>query len=162
MLGVDDGVMQGRETTPDDALTALYEREWGPLLRVAFLLVGSQSIAEEIVQDAFVSLQASRSEVRSPGAYLRVSVINACRSVHRHRAVIARNPVQPWRNEQPAEYDDLRDAVQKLPYRQRAVLILRYHLQLNESEIATALACRPGTVRSSTHRALAALRKDLS
>lgn len=128
----------------------------------AFLLVDSQSLVEEIVQDAFVSLQTSRRNVRSPGAYLRVSVINACRSVHRHRAVMARNPVQLPRDEQPAEYDDLRDAVQKLPYRQRAVLILRYHLQLNESEIATALGCRPGTVHSSTHRALAALRKDLS
>lgn len=154
--------MQGREAQPVDVLTALYEREWGPLVRVAFLLVGSQSIAEEIVQDAFVSLQASRTEVRSPGAYLRVSVINACRSVHRHRAVIARTAIPPQRIEQPAEHDDLRDAVQKLPYRQRAVLILRFHLQLNESEIATALGCRTGTVRSATHRALAALRKDLS
>ena len=55
----------------------------------------------------------------------------------------------------------LADAVAALPYRQRAALVLRYHVGLSEAEIADALGCRPGTVKSLTSRALAALRKGI-
>lgn len=61
-----------------------------------------------------------------------------------------------------AEHDELFDAVQQLPWRQQAVLVLRFHLDLPEAEIAAALDCRPSTVRSITRRALATLRKELS
>ena len=46
----------------------------------------------------------------------------------------------------------------ELPERQRAVLVLRYYLDLRDDDIAAALGCRPGTVRSLAARAFAALR----
>jgi RNA polymerase sigma factor (sigma-70 family) len=48
-----------------------------------------------------------------------------------------------------------------LPYRQRAALVLRYHADLSEAEIAQALDCRAGTVKSLTSRALARLHKEI-
>jgi len=52
----------------------LYEREWSSLVRVAYLLTNSRQTTEEIVQDAFVRLQATRTTVLNPAAYLRASV----------------------------------------------------------------------------------------
>ncbi len=58
-------------------------------------------------------------------------------------------------------FDDLADAVAALPFRQRAVVVLRYHAGLSEAEIAEALACRPGTVKSLASRALSRLQKEI-
>ena len=56
---------------------------------------------------------------------------------------------------------ELLDAVAHLPYKQRAVLVLRYWADLREEEIAEIVGVRPATVRSITSRALARLRKEL-
>jgi RNA polymerase sigma factor (sigma-70 family) len=142
-------------------MEALYRREFAPLQRVAYLLTGSQSTAEEIVQDAFVRLQSTPTRVLNPAAYLRTSVINASHSVHRHRAVVERTPL-PRPEAAVSEPDELFDALARLSWRKQTALILRFHLDLTEQDIATALGCRPSTVRSITRRALAELRKDLS
>jgi len=52
-------------------------------------------------------------------------------------------------------------AIRRLPGRQRAVLILRYHEDLPEREVARLLRMPVGTVKSSTNRALTRLRRDL-
>jgi len=57
------------------------------------------------------------------------------------------------------EIDD-RSALQALGPRQRAVVVLRYWLNLSEAEVATALNCSVGTVNSQASRALATLRKS--
>ena len=57
---------------------------------------------------------------------------------------------------------DLSQALAGLPPRQRAILVLRYFADLQESEIASILDCAPGTVKSSAARALASLRKTLA
>jgi len=144
----------------NDELVELYQREWSPLLRTAYALVGSLATAEEIVQDAFVALQSTRTAVLNPGAYLRRSVINGCRSIHRHRAVVSRTAIPVQR---PAidHHDELGDALSALPWRQQAALVLRYHLDLAETDIAEALGCRPSTVRSIIKRGLDALRKGI-
>ena len=142
-------------------LELVYEQEWPRLVRVAFLLTGSRSAAEDVVQDAFVRLYAAGSPVRVPAAYVRTAVVNACRDRHRHQAVVARTPLHapdPVR----AEHDEMSDALAKLPWRQQAALVLRYYLDLTETEIATALDCRPTTVRSLIHRGLGRLRKELA
>jgi RNA polymerase sigma factor (sigma-70 family) len=142
-------------------LAELYEREWSSLLKVAYLLTSSRSTAEEIVQDAFVRLQTTRTRVLNPAAYLRTVVVNACRDQHRHQAVVDRTPLPP---PEPtlAEHDELFDALARLPWRQQAALVLRFHVDLPEQAIAATLDCRPSTVRSIIHRALATLRKELS
>ena len=142
-------------------LADLYEREWPSLIRVAYLLTSSRPTAEEIVQDSFVRLQVTRTAVLNPAAYLRTVVVNACRDVHRHQAVVARNP-PPAPEPVMADHDEMFDALARLPWRQQAALVLRFNLDLAEPDIAAALGCRPATVRSLIHRALSTLRKDLS
>ena len=168
--GVDDVVMapetrssvsdREQARNEDRSLARLYQREFGGLLRLAFSMTSSESVSEEIVQDAFVRLQAASNGVTNPAAYVRTSVVNACRSHHRHQAVVRRAPT-PRAAVYEAEHDELFDAVAALPWRQQAVLALRFHLDLPEHEIASTLGCRPSTVRSLTFRALASLRKEL-
>jgi len=57
--------------------------------------------------------------------------------------------------------DELGDALAALPTRQRAAVVLRYYADLPDADIARTLRCRPGTVRSLIHRALADLRKTI-
>lgn len=155
----------GNETTAaavgaDRDLAELYEREWARLARAAYLLVGSWQEAEDLVQEAFLKLQSTSTDVANPGAYLRTTVVNGARSALRHRAVVERTGFDhPDRNEDRP--DELSDVFARLPWRHQAVLVLRYHLDLPEEEIAATLGCRPATVRSIAARALARLRKEL-
>ena len=154
---VGDGTQEGSD---DGSLAELYRREFGGLLRLAFSMTSSESVSEEIVQDAFMRLQAAGDGVTNPAGYVRTSVVNACRSYHRHQTVVRRAQV-PRAEAYEAEHDELFDAVAALPWRQQAVLAMRFHLDLPEQQIASTLGCRPTTVRSLIFRALASLRKEL-
>jgi RNA polymerase sigma factor (sigma-70 family) len=99
---------------------------------------------------------------RDPHAYLRVAIVNATRSWQsRRHTERTKLPLVSTPGSTELAFDVLADAVAVLPYRQRAALVLRYHAGLSEAEIATALGCRPGTVKSLTSRALVALRKGI-
>src|SRR3954447_3624588 len=101
-----------------DGLMVLYRSEFAGLLGLAYSMTSSESVSEEIVQDAFVHLQTAGARVLNPPAYLRTSVVNGCHSHHRHQAVIARTPT-PRTDEYLAERDELFDAVGQLPWRQQ-------------------------------------------
>lgn len=138
-----------------------YRREWPSAVRLAHLLSGSDALAEDLAQDAFARMHRRWDAIESDSAYLRRAVVNACRAFHRSRGrETARVRRAVHRDEAAAlGADELLDALDRLPYRQRAVLILRYYHDLSEAEIADALECRPGTVKSLASRALAELRK---
>ncbi|HEY2430522.1 MAG TPA: SigE family RNA polymerase sigma factor [Acidimicrobiales bacterium] len=145
-----------------EAFTALYRQQYAPMVRLAFLLVGTDSVAEELVQDAFLRVRDPIEAVDRPVAYLRRAVVNACRNHHRHQAVERRGAARlAGGDSAEPELDHLADALARLPDRQRAVLVLRYYLGCSEVEIADALGCRPGTVKSLASRGLAALREVL-
>ncbi|HEX3426741.1 MAG TPA: SigE family RNA polymerase sigma factor [Acidimicrobiales bacterium] len=138
-------------------LVSLYRARYDDMVRLAFLLTGSPAEAEEIVQDAFVRVRHRISRVDNPSAYLRTAVVNGCRNRYRRLLVERRHAPRP----ETASYDrvdELGDALAALPPRQRAVIVLRYYAGMSEAEIAAALGCRPGTVKSLCHRGLAALR----
>ncbi len=102
------------------------------------------------------------SRIENPNAYLRAAVVNACRSWQsRRHTERVKLPLVAGPGSTELAFDVLADAVAALPYRQRAALVLRYYAGSSESEIADALGCRPGTVKSLTSRALAALRKGI-
>ena len=143
-------------------LTRLYEGSWPAMLRLAKLLVGSDAAAEDVVQDAFVAVSSRLPELDNPAGYLRTAVVNRARGWHRRAAVRRGHRPDPPRVVGEPELDETWHALRRLPYRQRAVLVLRYYEDLSEAEIAEVLGCRPGTVKSATHRALARLRKELS
>lgn len=144
-------------------LETLFVAERVPMVRLATLMVGSRSIAEEVVQDAFTSVSERWDGLDRPGAYLRTVVVHGCaqvlrrRSVEdRHRPVALENP-----DEIPERLIELRSALDHLSDRQRIVVVLRYFVDLPDDEIAQALDVKPSTVRSLAHRALAVLRREL-
>jgi RNA polymerase sigma-70 factor (sigma-E family) len=146
-----------------EAFTSFYRHQYAPMVRLAFLLVGSEAVAEELVQDAFLRVRGPVEQVERPDAYLRRAVVNACRNHHRHRAVERRGAARLAGGDgAEPELEHLADALARLPERQRAVLVLRYYIGCSEAEIADALGCRPGTVKSLSSRGLAALREVLS
>lgn len=146
---------------PEPAFGRLYEARFAEMVRLAFLLTGSAETAQDLVQDSFVRLHRKWSTVRTPDAYLRTSVVNACRSHHRRRARERSKRIEP-EGVALLGADELSDMLLKLPYRQRAAVVLRYYHDLPDREIAEALNCRIGTVASSIHRALARLRLELN
>jgi RNA polymerase sigma-70 factor (sigma-E family) len=150
----------------------LYRDHAVGLIRVALLLVGDQATAEDVVQDAFVGLYRGRHRLRDPDKalpYLRTSVVNGCRSVHRSRRrarLLGIQPEQPvWSAEAAALHgEDRREvlgAIARLPQRQREVLVLRYYLNQADHQIAETLGVSRGTVSSTASRAVAALARQL-
>ena len=148
--------------TPADFAT-LYHGEYDRLVRVAFLILGSRELAEEIVQDAFVRLHGRFAKVDNPPAYLRTSVVNGCHDVHRRLQRYRRREAALAQREEVIDTpDELADALDRLTARQRAALVLRYYEGLQEAEIAQALGVKVGTVKSLLHRGIEQLRKDLT
>lgn len=125
-------------------------------------MLGVRSEAEEVVQEAFVALAAKWQTVDHPPAYVRRSVVNGATGVLRRRRTASAHPVDPPPAEAPTQLVELRDVLLTLPYRQRAVLVLRYVDDLADDEIATTLGCRRATVRSLAARGLATIRKELT
>ncbi|WP_245862530.1 RNA polymerase sigma factor [Phycicoccus duodecadis] len=157
----------------DLAIGDLYAAHARGLVRLAWLLLHDEQDAEEVVQDAYVSLHRRWGRLDDPAAaaaYLRRSVVNGARSALRRRGVRQRYAaalaaervvlaLSPSDTVVAAEQrDELVGALTRLPQRQREVLVLRYYLDLSEAEIADALGISPGSVKTHAHRGLAALR----
>ncbi|MBB5872685.1 RNA polymerase sigma-70 factor (sigma-E family) [Allocatelliglobosispora scoriae] len=158
----------------DEAVTELFRAHYPALVRLALLLCGDASRAEELAQDAYVQLHARWKHLRDADkalAYLRQSVVNRSRSAHRHRAVVsqylaAQPPPAPAPSAEHGALDLLAqasmiEALGGLPGRQREALILRYYLDLSEADIAVAMGVSRGAVKSHTARGIAALRQSL-
>ena len=150
------------EVAPPSDFAAFYRDAWPGAVRLAGLLTQDTRVAEDVAQEAFTRIYPQWSRVQNPSAYLRVAIVNACRSwASRRHTERMKLPLVATPMSTELAFDVLADAVAGLPYRQRAVLVLRYHAGLREADIAEALGCRPGTVKSLTSRALAALRKGI-
>jgi RNA polymerase sigma factor (sigma-70 family) len=159
----EDGEAPAAEAAaPVEDFEALYRRCYPALVRLALVTTGSIALSEELVQDVFVALHRRRGEVRVPEAWLRTAVAHAATSWLR-RAMLERRHRVEYR---PAQLDtstvDFLAELTPLSPRQRAAVFLRYHDGCSEREIAAVLQCRPGTVRSLLHRALATLRKEMT
>jgi RNA polymerase sigma-70 factor (sigma-E family) len=153
------------------AVGELYQATAVGLIRLAYVILGDRHAAEDVVQDAFCNLFRRwdrLSHVDAAEYYIRVAVLNACRSALRSRAVRSRRVL----HELPApsveaavlggeERDELIRAVDRLPLRQRETLILRYYLDLSDDEIATLMGVGLSSVRSARHRALETLARNL-
>lgn len=155
------GAGTGRETT----LAAFARAHTVGLTRFAFLLCGDRGGAEDLVQDAYLALYrrfGERLPLDAPLAYARRAVLNGAVSRRRRRAgheiVLADLPETPVRATPGAAEDGVWHTLAGLPARQRAVLVLRYYLDLPDREIADLLGCREGTVRSLASRAFGTLR----
>ena len=160
------------QRTAADAVTALYAEHALGLTRLAHVMLGDRAAAEDVVQDAFAGLYRRWPHLTDPGkaqAYLRSAVLNGCRSAAR-RAGRVPPPVFVTVEHAPSAESALLEgqargavlaALRRLPARQREALVLRYYLDLPDSEIAAAMTIGESTVRSTVHRGLAALERIL-
>jgi RNA polymerase sigma factor (sigma-70 family) len=161
--GVDPGMSEVPLLSDGSALDSLYRSEGPGLVRLARLLTGSPESAEDAVQEAFSRLQPRLGQVENPGGYLRTTVVNLCRDTLRGRQ--RADQLESRRFERihiTSEANEMIDVLLRLPYRQRAVLVMRFWADWSEFEIADALGCRPGTVKTLASRGLARLRKEMA
>jgi RNA polymerase sigma-70 factor (sigma-E family) len=149
------------------SVESAYRAHRDALFRVCLVLTGDRGMAEDIVHDAFVS-SGDRIAGLEPDAarrYLRRVVINAWRSQERRRRFqLRRAPLLDVPTSVDADQSDrlaLWADVLRLPARQRAVVVLRFYEDLPEREIADALDCAVGTVKSQLSRGLDKLRKGV-
>jgi RNA polymerase sigma-70 factor (sigma-E family) len=170
------------------AVTALYAEHALGLVRLAVVVTGDRAAAEDIVQDSFLGLYRRWDKLpamTAPLAYLRVSVMNGCRTALRRRSrfglwpggepggdldeAATAGPGAPGGPVESAEASVLLGeeqrtvaaALRELPRRQREAVVLRYYLDLSIEETAQVMGVSPGTVKSATHRALAAVGRTL-
>ncbi|SDI11983.1 RNA polymerase sigma-70 factor, sigma-E family [Sinosporangium album] len=152
----------------ETALTALFERHYTGMLRLAVLLGADD--AEDIVAEAFCELHRRWDRLRTADAalpYLRSVVCNLTRMRLRHLQVVRKHTDLSANLERSAESvallrDDqkaLVQALRQLSGRQREALVLRYWLGLGESDIAAAMGISCGSVKAHTSRGMAALNK---
>lgn len=144
---------------------------WPELARLGYGLTCDRGLAEDLAQTALASAYASWSRVRradDPDAYVRRILVNAYRAGFRRRRVseqlsglpqdYAKAVVTASSPSQPHERAAVISALLALPPRQREVVVLRYWLDLTEAQVAAALNCSVGNVKSQASRALAKLR----
>ena len=143
---------------------------WPAMVRLAYGLTGDLGHAEDVAQAAFARAYASWSRVArtgDPDAYVRRIVINENNTRFRRRRVAESlvdavpEPSGPRSADTADALGDsaaLLKALRKLGPRQRAVIVLRFWMDMSEAETAAALDCSVGTVKSQASRALAALR----
>jgi RNA polymerase sigma-70 factor (sigma-E family) len=142
---------------------AFYRGEYERLVRVAVLLVGDAGDPEGLAQESFARVHVRFETLHNPRAYVRRTLVNLCRRHQRRASTECRLRERTHIEESVTdETRELLDIVDRLPYRQKAVVVLRYYDDLSEEVIAEVLGCRPGTVKSLAHRALERLRKELS
>jgi RNA polymerase sigma-70 factor (sigma-E family) len=155
----------GLQVTAAESFDAFVLARSRKLLRTAYLLTSDHALAEDLVQTALAKawFAWSRIEGGDPEPYVRKIMVNTYSTWWRRR----------WNGEQPTEElpehvapahteepTDIWRALQRLPRRQRAVVVLRFYEDLSEAETARVMGCSTGTVKSQTSKAIAKLRLD--
>lgn len=144
------------------SLEDVYRTEFAGLMRLAYLMTGSNAVAEDLVHDVFVRVADRIDLLENPAPYLRVAVVNACRHHHR-RAMRLTRPASETGDPEPPTADAVavRQALMAMSARRRAAVVLRFYADLPHEQIADALGCRTATARSLVHRGLEDLRGAL-
>lgn len=158
--------MSDRDTEFRDFVTAQME----PLRGLAYLTCGDWQAAEDAVLTVLAKLYVKWRRVDNHASYARTAVVRAAIDETRRPWWRRENSQSHAMPDRPSPHDStsavderlrIRDALQQLPARLRAVLTLRYLEGLSVQETAEALGCPEGTVKSYTSRGLDALRQVL-
>ncbi len=174
---VSDGeLVAAARTGEKTAFGELVRRHQGSAVRVAAVALGSSDDAEDVAQEAFVKAHRSLHHFRDDGAFrpwLLQIVVNTAKNRQRRFSrqrnlalrVGARPEIaEPGPDEVAAHRADqaiVIGAINRLRPADRLILTYRWYEQLSEAEIAQALGCRPGTVKSRLNRAMNRLRQEL-
>lgn len=167
---------ESRPTAPpsdrhrDERFDAFFREHHRAVYGFACQVLGDSTDADDVASEVLVSvyLKWQRGRVREPRAYLRRAVVNRATSGFRRLAVQRRYvasqvpPDDPRHqrafDERVAQADQLRQALGRLPVRQRAAIVLRFYEDLSEADTAAALGCSVGTVKSQVHHGVTRLR----
>lgn len=148
------------------------EQRQQPLLRFAMVLSGNSRLAEDVVADVLTrayELWPRIGQLDQPNAYIRRMIVNEYLSWRRRTdRTTAVNDVEEHgdHTSEPgpdhaighAERSAMLAALDKLPRKQRATLVLRFYEGMSDAEVAEVFGCSQSTVRSNAARALSALR----
>ena len=155
----------------DEDFADFVRARWSSLYRLAYLLAASPTGAEDLLQTtlekAYVSWHRI-GQMEYPEAYVRRMLANTLvssrrRAWHRERPTGTLPEVAGDSAELPVlDRSLLWPLVCALPDRQRAVIVLRSYEDLSEAQIAEALGCAQGTVKSQASSAIAALRRAVA
>jgi RNA polymerase sigma-70 factor (sigma-E family) len=159
------------ESRTEAEFTEFMHARWPRLVRLGYGLTGDAGPAEDLAQTALAKAFASWQRVRragDPDAYVRRIMVNANTSRFRKRRVQERlmdvppdTVAHPGAADATGQHDNrsaLMAALMELPQGQRAVVVLRYWMDMTETEVAAVLGCSVGNVKSQASRALAKLR----
>jgi RNA polymerase sigma-70 factor (sigma-E family) len=153
----------------EEAVTRLYETHALGLTRLAHIMLGDRSSAEDVVQEAFCGLYRRWSHLADPASavhYVRSAVLNGCRSVLRrsnsYRSLAPPGYQPPESSAESValtgeERREVMRALRRLPQRQREALVLRFYLDLSAEDAAATMGISPSSVRSAITRGLASL-----
>jgi RNA polymerase sigma-70 factor (sigma-E family) len=152
-------------------LATLYQRHADSTARLAYLLTGDRTLAEDLMQEAFVRSAKRLAHLRDPDsfdAYLRRAVVNLARSHFRRRRLereyLLRHAAGGDSTTEPEvdPYPSLKGALLTLPPRQREAVVLRFYEDLSERQTADVMRVRPGTVKALVAQAMASLRDTVT
>ncbi|MCP3989702.1 MAG: sigma-70 family RNA polymerase sigma factor [Actinomycetia bacterium] len=152
------------------SLRIVYIRDRTHLVGLARWIVGTQGVAEELVQDTFVHLLERPPRLDNPaalGSYVQRAVVNRSRSRLRRLALERRHARREKACDPPRPVDDGGDprlgvALRALPPRQRECVVLRFYADLTVAGIAEVLGISDGSVKTHLHRAMASLEAALN
>jgi RNA polymerase sigma-70 factor (sigma-E family) len=156
----------------DEAIAALFQEHARSLVRLARLFADDRNAAEDIVQEAFLRLRRSFHRIESPArtaAYLRSIVLNLARDHNRRGLMSLRHHMPEEESRLSAEdriviredQQEVIDALQALPLRQRDCLVLRYYSDLSIPDIAMTLGISVNSVKTHLQRGMAVLEARL-
>jgi RNA polymerase sigma-70 factor, ECF subfamily len=159
----ESGLVRAAQRGSEEAVAELFRRHWDGLHRAALLITGDAAAAEDIAQEAFLAALRGlgRFDVRRPlRPWLHRIAVN--RAIDFSRARKLRREVADLAPDRPAAEsegtvmldDELAAALLRLEVEQRAVVVLRYVLELTPGEIAVVLELPRGTVNSRMRRGL--------
>ena len=171
---LDDTLLERIAAGDGAAFTALFRRRQGDVYRVALLMTGRRTAAEDVTQDVFLAVMREAARYEPGRSTVTAWLCGIARNHSRRRlerdwrlvplpdeheedaaAAVHADPADDLANAQRVEA--LRRAVLSLPLRYREVVVLCDLEELSYRDAAVSLGCAVGTVRSRLHRARALL-----
>lgn len=154
------------------AFAELVRKHQGMVFSIAYHYLQDRSLAEDLAQEVFLELYQGLDRIQSAAHltfWLRRVTANRCidqgrKKLRRREMALAETP-EPMAaspSKDPLLLERLQQSLAVLPERQRMVVILRFQEGLGPAEIAEALEMPVNTVKSTLHRSLEELRKNLT
>ncbi|HTL86969.1 MAG TPA: sigma-70 family RNA polymerase sigma factor [Acidimicrobiia bacterium] len=149
---------RGDDAANREAVVEFYRANYDELFRFARLLVADGAAAEEVMQQAFVKLYDAwpRMDAQRALRFVRVSIVHLARRQDDRPPSLSLVSAEGETSTEEL-HQRVVDAMRQLSARQRECLVLRHYERLTDAQIADALGCSIGSVRTHLRRGMARL-----